>query len=446
MARKFFGTDGIRGHAGKDKLSKESIARLGMAIGQYLYSTRPGSHVVIGRDTRQSGLWIEDLIITGLISYGIHVTRLGVLPTAATSYLTSHLGASLGIMVTASHNPAQDNGLKFFGPSGRKFSDKIQDEIEKLLHNHKTPNLPHHITTGQVTQNIPIRSAYIDKVLSSVPNGSEFSNLSVVLDCANGAGFETAPAIMRRLGVKSIKVIGDTPDGANINLNCGSTHPDGLTAAVKAYGADIGIALDGDADRLIMCDETGAVINGDQSMGALAVSWRDDGRLSKPGFVATVMSNLGLERYMAAQGLELVRTKVGDRHVAKAMQEQGYNLGGEQSGHMLMTDYLPTGDGMMAAVQVMSLLTRSDKPASQILQVFDPVPQLLVNVRYDNVSPLEREDVKAAVKQADIDFGASGRLLIRASGTEPLIRIMTEGDDPAQVKEIAERLADLIRS
>lgn len=444
MAKKYFGTDGIRGHAGQGKLSKESIAKLGMAIGRYLNNTRPGSQLVIGRDTRNSGLWIENLIITGVIAHGIHVKRLGVLPTAATSFLTKHVGGSLGIMVTASHNPARDNGLKFFGPDGRKFSDKIQNEIEALLD--QDFDVPDHISTGKVTDDVPSRGAYIDSVLSSVAEAADFSNLSVVLDCANGAGFETAPVILRRLGVKSMVLIGDKPNGENINLECGSTHPDGLCAAVKTHGADIGIALDGDADRLIMCDETGNVINGDQSMGALALNWRDDGRLSKPGFVATVMSNLGLERLMAAEGLELIRTKVGDRHVAKAMKTQGYNLGGEQSGHMLMTDFLPTGDGMMAAVQVLSLLVRGEKPASQALQVFEPVPQLLVNVRYDGVSPLERADVKTAIKQADIDFGDTGRLLIRASGTEPVIRIMTEGDDPEQVKEIAQRLADLIAS
>jgi len=444
MAKKYFGTDGIRGRAGEGKLSKETIAKLGLAIGRYLHRTRPGSKVVIGRDTRTSGLWIENLLITGLISHGIHVKKLGVLPTAAVSYLTLTEGASLGMMVTASHNPAHDNGIKFFGPDGGKFGDATQKEIETLLESEF--DLPFDINTGSVEDDIPVRKAYLDMVVSSVPKTADFSNLSIVLDCANGAGFETGPAIARRLGMKSVIVMGDQPNGQNINKDCGSTHPDGLSAAVRAHKADIGIALDGDADRLIMCDENGDVINGDQSMGALALSWRESGKLAKPALVATVMSNLGLERLMKAEGLDLIRTKVGDRHVAKVLKDKGYNLGGEQSGHMLMPDYLPTGDGMLAAIQVLSVLVHSAMPASQALKVFDPVPQLLVNVRYDGVSPLGRDDIQAAIKQAEAEFGNAGRLLIRASGTEPVIRIMTEGDDPDQVKMIAHRLADKIKS
>ncbi len=440
----YFGTDGIRGRAGEGKLSKETIAKLGLAIGRYLQRTRPGSRVVIGRDTRRSCLWIEDLLMTGLISHGIHVKRLGVLPTAATSYLTLAEGASLGMMVTASHNPAHDNGIKFFGPDGGKFGDATQKEIETLLETDF--DMPFELVTGDIVDDIAARKAYLDTVVSSVPAKADFSNLSVVLDCANGAGYETAPAIMRRLGVKSVVVMGDQPDGHNINRNCGSTHPDGLSEAVRVNKADIGIALDGDADRLIMCDENGDVINGDQSMAALTLSWREDGILAKPALVATVMSNLGLERLMKAKGLDLIRTKVGDRHVAKVLKEKGYNLGGEQSGHMLMPDFLPTGDGMLAAIQVLSVLVRSGKPASQALQLFDPVPQLLVNVRYEGVSPLERGDIKDAIKQAEEEFGDTGRLLIRASGTEPVIRIMTEGDDPDQVKMIADRLAAKIGS
>ena len=442
MTKKYFGTDGIRGLAGKGKLSQESIAKLGMAIGRYLHSTRPGSEVVIGRDTRSSGHWMESLLITGLVSHGIHVRRLGVLPTAATSFLTKHLRASLGMMVTASHNPARDNGIKFFGRDGHKFSDRVQLEIERLLEMDFEP--PIDIMTGQVTDDIPARAAYLDSAISSIPADADFSKLKIVLDCANGAGFETAPVILRRMGVTSVTVMGNDPNGANINLDCGSTRPDKLCAAVKEHGADIGVALDGDADRLIMCDEKGEVINGDQSMAALALSWRKDGILAKPALVATVMSNLGLERLMQAEGMELIRTKVGDRYVAKAMKKGGYNLGGEQSGHMLMPDYLPTGDGMLAAIQVLAVLVRSGKPASETLSMFEPVPQLLRNVRYDGASPLDREDVKAAIQDAAAEFGDKGRILTRASGTEPVIRIMTEGDDPEQVEAIAERLAGIM--
>lgn len=442
--KKYFGTDGIRGRAGEGKLSNPSIAKLGLALGAYLHSTKPGGKVVIGRDTRSSGLWFEDLLTTGLIAHGISIIRLDVLPTAATSFLTRELGAALGIMITASHNPSHDNGLKLFGPDGTKFSNAMQMAIETLLNGEL--EMPAVLPTGEVNENLAARQSYIKAVLSSVPNGADFSGLSVVLDCAQGAGFETGVEIVKGLNPKSLHILGDKPDGRNINRDCGSTHPEALCAAVRKQGADIGIALDGDADRLIMCDEKGEVINGDQSMAALTLSWREDGLLSKPGLVATVMSNLGLERLLKREGLELIRTKVGDRHVSAAMAEQGYNLGGEQSGHMLMPDYLPTGDGMLAAIQVLSVLVRSGKPASQALQMFEPVPQLLVNVRYDGRSPLELSSVQRAIEDARQTFGESGRVLIRASGTEPVIRIMTEGDDPEQVKTIAHQLADFVKA
>lgn len=444
MAEKFFGTDGIRGRAGEGKLSKNSIAKLGLALGAYLHETAPGSKVVIGRDTRQSGHWIENLIMTGLMAHSIQIERLGVLPTAAVSYLTRELGGALGIMVTASHNPSHDNGLKLFGPDGCKFNNDLQRAIETRLAS--ALELPANQQTGRITVNNEAAQDYIKIALSSMSKDADFSNLSVVLDCANGAGFKTGPEIVKGLNVRNLVVLGNEPDGLNINRECGSTHPDGLCAAVKAHGADIGIALDGDADRLIMCDEKGQVINGDQAMAALTLSWRRDGILAKPGLVATVMSNLGLERLMKAEGLDLIRTKVGDRHVAAAMTEQGYNLGGEQSGHMLMPDYLPTGDGMLAAIQVLSVLVRSGKSASEALQMFAQVPQLLVNVRYDGGTPLDKPSVIEAIKAARSEFGDDGRVLIRASGTEPVIRIMTEGDDPEQVKSIAHRLADVVKA
>ena len=444
MAKKFFGTDGIRGRAGEGKLSKDSIAKLGLALGAYLHETAPGGKVVMGRDTRMSGHWIENLIMTGLMAHGIQIERLGVLPTAAVSYLTRELGGALGIMVTASHNPSHDNGLKLFGPDGCKFNNDMQLAIETLLAG--SLDMPDNQPMGQVTENLEAAKDYIKIALSSMPKNADFTGLCVVLDCANGAGFKTGPEILNGLNVKNLVVLGNEPDGQNINRDCGSTHPDGLCVAVVKHGADIGIALDGDADRLIMCDEKGQVINGDQAMAALTLSWRRDGILSKPGLVATVMSNLGLERLMKASGLDLIRTKVGDRHVAAAMIEQGYNLGGEQSGHMLMPDYLPTGDGMLAAIQVLSVLVRSGKPASEALQMFSQVPQLLVNVRYDGGTPLEKRSVIDAIEAARAEFGTDGRVLIRASGTEPVIRIMTEGDDPEQVKSIAHRLAEVVKA
>jgi len=440
--KKFFGTDGIRGKAGVGKLSKDSIAQLGLALGRYVQSVSSNGSVVLGRDTRASGDWIEHLLVTGLLAHGITVKNAGVFPTAATSFLTAELGADLGIMITASHNPSHDNGLKLFGPDGTKFDNGTQKQIETLLSG--TLELPAVYDGGKVIDVTDSHDRYIQTVLSSYPDSIDFSAMSVVLDCANGAGYQTGPEIFTAMNFKNLYVLGNQPNGTNINKDCGSTHPEALCEAVKHYCADIGIALDGDADRLIMCDENGAVINGDQSMGALALSWRADGRLTKPGLVATVMSNLGLERLMDAERLSLIRTAVGDRHVAAAMQKGGYNLGGEQSGHMLMPDFLPTGDGALAAVQVLSVLARSGKPASQTLKVFDPVPQLLVNVRYEGVSPLERTEIKEAIKSAEAEFGSSGRILTRASGTEPVIRVMTEGDDPQQVKDIAHRLADVI--
>ncbi|NNE57815.1 MAG: phosphoglucosamine mutase [Hellea sp.] len=448
--KKYFGTDGIRGRAGEGKLSKISIAKLGLAIGHYLYreglggtggGNRTGS-VVLGRDTRSSGLWIEKLLIKGLTAYGINVKNAGVLPTAATSFLTRCNDADMGIMITASHNPAHDNGLKLFGRSGRKLDDQTQLQIEAVIT--KNVNAPVDIKPGKVTDITDSRDKYIDAVMSSLLPELNLDHLSVVLDCANGAAFETGPEILRRLGVKSLHVCGDQPDGANINLNCGSTNPERLCETVREHRADIGIAMDGDADRLIMCDENGDVLNGDQTMGALTLMWQIQGRLSRPGLVATVMSNLGLERMLGDNGLELIRTPVGDRHVAKAMQDGNYNLGGEQSGHMLMPDYLPTGDGMLAAIQLLSVLVTDGRKASEALQVFASVPQTLINVRYNGKSPLELEAVQDKVKAARAEFGDSGRVLIRASGTEPLIRIMTEGDDPKQVVSIARSLADFI--
>ena len=441
---KYFGTDGIRGLAGEGKLSKSRIAHLGLALGEFVSAQKSGGLVVIGRDTRRSGHWIEDLLVTGLTAHGVNVKLLGVLPTAAASYLTVVSGGDLGIMITASHNPYHDNGVKFFGPDGRKIGQKAQSDLEALMD--QDLDFPVHVTTGKIRRNEQMKFDYIDKIISTLESKPALENLSVVLDCANGAAFETGPELLRRLKLKSLHVIGQQPNGMNINAGCGSTHPEKLSAAVQAHKADIGIALDGDADRLIMCDETGRVVDGDQIMGALALNWKSKGHLIGGGLVATVMSNLGLERLMIQSKLELIRTKVGDRHVAAAMESGGYNLGGEQSGHLLMPDYLPTGDGMLAALQVLSVLGQSAAPASEALNLFKPVPQILVNVRYDGPTPLDNPIVKKAIKDASEEFGDNGRVLIRASGTEPVIRVMTEGDDEAQVKSVAENLADIIKA
>jgi len=444
MAKKYFGTDGIRGRAGEGKLSKLQIGHIGLALGKMIAAQKTGGHAVIGRDTRRSGSWMESLLVTGLMAHGINVTLLGVLPTAATSFLTSKLGADLGIMITASHNPHHDNGVKFFGPDGRKLGEKDQDRLEGLMN--QSLNFPDHMPTGKVEHAEDSSGAYINLLINTLFQKDVFKNLSVVLDCAHGAAFETGPEILRKLKPKALHVIGDKPDGLNINKDCGSTHPELLFEGVLSRGADIGIALDGDADRLIMCDEKGQVIDGDQIMAALALDWESKGKLQGGSLVATVMSNLGLERLMMENNLALLRTKVGDRHVAAAMKSSGFNLGGEQSGHILMPDYLPTGDGMLAAIQVMSVLAESGGPASQTLNLFTAAPQLLVNVRYDGASPLDKPAVKAAIDQANKKFGDQGRVLIRASGTEPVIRVMTEGDNPDDVKTIAHELADIIKA
>ena len=439
--KKYFGTDGIRGKAGEGKLSVETIAQLAKAIGKYLSDQAAAPIVLIGRDTRQSGDWIETSLVDGLTAFGAEVRLLGVAPTAAISYLAEQAGANLGIMITASHNPYWDNGIKFFGPNGRKIDDETELAIEALLDKNIEVSAAKSGAAKSASASV---SDYLEKIVGTLDN-SDLSGLSIVLDCANGAAFETGPAILKALGAEKLTLIGNSPDGTNINRDCGSTHLEVLCKTVKEQKAHIGIALDGDADRLIMCDEKGEVIDGDQIMGALALAWNASGRLNAPLLVSTVMSNLGLERLIAANDMTLLRTAVGDRHVAAEMQQNGYNLGGEQSGHILMPDYLPTGDGMLAAIQILSILAKSNRRASEALRVFEPVPQLLVNVRFEGQSPLSNPDVIAAIQKAEEDFEGQGRLLIRASGTEPLIRVMAEGDDPERVHDIVHNLADVIR-
>lgn len=437
VAKRYFGTDGIRGKAGEDKLSAGSIERLARAVGQSV-----GGKVVIGRDTRLSGDMVEAALVAGFTSQGVKVEKLGILPTAATSFLAAQSGADMGVMVTASHNKFADNGIKFFMGDGRKLSDDKELEIEALLAAEPAPD-----KTGGSLGHVGLltdHSAYYDRLMAALPK-IDFSHARVVVDCANGAAFETAPRLLEMAGFKHVTIIGDKPSGTNINADCGSTHPQGLSAKVLEVKADFGIALDGDADRLVMCDDKGQTIDGDQLLGLIGSSWQDEGRLAKPAIVATVMSNLGLERYLDGRGLKLIRTAVGDRHVAAVMQAQGYNVGGEQSGHILLPDYLPTGDGMLAALQVLSACIHAGRPSSEVLNVFEPVPQLLVNVRYEGTSPLELKAVKAAIKEAESDLSGEGRLLIRASGTEPVIRVMAEGDDPARVDAVVHQLADFIR-
>jgi phosphoglucosamine mutase len=445
---KFFGTDGVRGRANVGKLTPESLIRLGQAAGQYfasqLCNTTSRPSILIGRDTRLSGDMVEASLVAGLTSAGMDVILAGIVPTPAVALLTQSSDVNLGAMITASHNKYQDNGVKFFGPDGCKLSDEAENYIENVMQ--AGPTSSSGVTeVGRVTKLTDAVSRYIKIAESSFPKDLSLSGLKIVLDCANGAAYQTAPDILKNLGASVIE-IGVSPDGVNINADCGSTHTALLSKTVISERADVGIALDGDADRLIMCDETGRVIDGDQLLGLMAKAWKDSGQLTGGGLVATVMSNLGLERFIMAQGLNFIRTAVGDRHVAARMRQDGYNLGGEQSGHVLMTDFVPTGDGTIAALQVLAEIVKQGKAASEVLTVFDPVPQLLENVRYAGVSPLENSLVQQAINNAQTEFGTEGRILVRASGTEPLIRVMAEGDNAAKVKQVVNNLVDVIKT
>lgn len=443
--RRYFGTDGIRGKANTGMLTPQNILRLAMATGQYFKDNGSGNGtVLIGKDTRLSGHMIESAMISGFTAAGLNGQLAGHIPTPGVALMTQDQGADFGAMITASHNPFMDNGIKFFGPEGTKLSDEAELEIERLMDVSGGPALAAADAIGAATKNEDLQARYIDRAVATFPKDVSLSGLKIVLDCANGAAFRTAPATFEALGAGELICIGTDPNGRNINMECGSTATQLLSDTVVKSGADIGIALDGDADRLIMCDEKGRIIDGDQLLGLMGSGWKASGQLSQPGIVATVMSNLGLERYLESQNLSLIRTDVGDRHVAAEMRRGGYNIGGEQSGHLLMTDYAPTGDGTIAALQVLAEVIKSGKAASEVLTVFEPVPQILTNVRYEGPSPMNNDAVLSAIEDAKTDMGKAGRILVRASGTEPVIRVMAEGDDPEQVKRITSGLADFI--
>lgn len=441
----FFGTDGVRGLANSGKMTPTSMLRLGQVVGQYFAEQsidRPSA--VIGKDTRLSGDMIEAALIAGLTSVGIDVKLAGVLPTSAVSLITKDLGASLGVMITASHNKYPDNGVKFFGPDGYKLSNQAEADIEALLLDGDVGGAPSK-DLGRISHPDGLQSRYVEHCKRTLPEGQKLDGMKIVIDAAHGAAFAIVAETLEQLGAEQVITIGVSPTGDNINAGCGSTATELLSQTVVAQGADVGVALDGDADRLIMCDETGKVIDGDQLLGLIATSWKAQNRLRGNGIVATVMSNLGLERYLEANDLHLVRTQVGDRHVASRMRADGYNVGGEQSGHLLMTEYSPTGDGTMAAIQILAEINRQGRPASEVLNVFDPVPQLLKNVRYANESPMSHPKLLEAIEAAQAEFSGQGRVLIRASGTEPLIRVMAEGDDLNKVETIVDRFVDLIQ-
>lgn len=443
MTRKYFGTDGIRGATNQGAMTAAMAMKVGMAAGAYFLRGDHKHRVVIGKDTRLSGYMLESALVAGFTSVGMDVVMTGPLPTPAIAMLTQSMRADIGVMISASHNPFADNGLKLFGPDGYKLSDEAEAAIEALIDG-DVPLAP----SGQIGRARRVDDAagrYIHFAKSTFPEKLRLDGLKVVIDCANGAAYRVAPAALWELGA-DIVTIGVSPDGININDRVGSTAPDTLAETVVATGADIGIALDGDADRLIVVDERGRVVDGDQLMATIAAAWARDGKLAGGGLVATVMSNLGLERHLAAGGLGLIRTKVGDRHVLETMRAQGHNVGGEQSGHIILSDYATTGDGLVAALQILAEVKRAGAPASEVLHRFDPLPQLLKNVRFAGGRPLEKDAVKALIAEAEAELIGRGRLVIRPSGTEPVIRVMAEGDDAAQVERVVDRICEAVKA
>ena len=444
--RSYFGTDGIRGQANQYPMTAEVALRAGLAAGKLFRSADDRRHlVVIGKDTRLSGYMIEPALVAGFTSVGMDVRLFGPLPTPAVAMMTRSMRADLGVMISASHNDFADNGIKLFGPDGYKLSDEMELQIEAHMDEGLQEGLatPKHL--GRVARMDEAQARYIEIVKATLPKALNLNGLRVVIDCAHGAAYKVAPTVLYELGAE-VKEIGVTPNGYNINAECGSTHPAAMIKAVREYRADIGIALDGDADRVLICDEKGQIIDGDQIMALIASSWLQQGRLAGGGVVATVMSNLGLERFLGAKGLTLERTAVGDRSVMARMREGQFNLGGEASGHIILSDYSTTGDGLIAALQVMVELVRSKKPMSALARQFEPVPQKMENVRFTKGKPLENAAVKAAIKDAEAHLNGRGRVLVRASGTEPLIRIMAEGDDAAMINKVIKDIAGVVRA
>ena len=434
-SRKIFGTDGIRGTANSWPVTPEMAMRLGMAAATYFRKSDPRRHlVVIGKDTRLSGYMLEPALTTGFTAMGMDVRLFGPLPTPGVAMLTRSLRADLGVMISASHNSYQDNGIKLFGPDGYKLSDEAELAIEGLMSRSLDDNLAASPDLGRAERVDDAQSRYIEIVKSTFPRKLRLTGLRVVIDCANGAAYKVAPKALYELGAE-IFPIGDEPNGFNINREIGSTDTRAMVDAVHKYRADIGIALDGDADRVVMCDEHGKIIDGDQLLGMIATSWKSQGRLSKKAVVATVMSNLGLEMHLQGLGIALERTQVGDRYVVSRMLEKGINIGGEQSGHVVMSDFSTTGDGLLAALQVLAVMQETGKKLSEIAHVFDPAPQKLVNRKYTGADPLSRKHVQDAIASAEKMLGARGRLLVRKSGTEPLIRVMAQAENDDLVRE-----------
>ena len=442
MTRKYFGTDGIRGRANGD-ITPELALKVGQAAGLVFRNGDHRHRVLIGKDTRLSGYMIETALVAGFTSVGMDVLLTGPMPTPAVAMLTRSMRADLGVMISASHNPFDDNGIKLFGPDGYKLSDEIELEIEQLIDGDISKRLAKSAALGRAKRIDGVQDRYIEFAKRTLPRNLSLEGLRIVLDCANGAAYRVAPAALWELGADVIS-IGVEPDGFNINEDCGSTSPEALCGKVREMRADMGIALDGDADRVIIVDERGRLVDGDQLMAVIAESWTEDGRLARPGIVGTVMSNLGLERHLGKFGLELVRTPVGDRYVLEHMRQHGYNVGGEQSGHIILSDFTTTGDGFVAALQILAVVKKHDQPVSKVCHRFDPLPQVLKNVPYRSGKPLENAAVRSAIESAQQRLNGQGRLIIRPSGTEPVIRVMGEGDDKALIEEVVDGIVEAL--
>ena len=445
MGRQLFGTDGVRGRANTHPMTAEMALRLGAAAGRYFRRDGKNGHrVVIGKDTRLSGYMLENALTAGLTSTGMNVLLLGPVPTPAVGFLTRSMRADLGIMISASHNPAADNGIKFFGPDGFKLSDEAEAEIEAIVAGEIALAQPGNI--GRARRIDDGRGRYVEYAKTTFPQGQRLDGLKVVIDCAHGAAYRAAPDVLWELGAEVIP-LGVEPDGLNINDGVGSTHVAAAQAAVRAHGAHLGISLDGDADRVMIVDETGRVADGDQIMALLAGRWAAQGRLRGGALVATVMSNLGLERFMASRGLSLERTAVGDRYAVERLREGGFNLGGEQSGHIVMTDYATTGDGLIAGLQVLAAMAETGEAASRLVEQFAPVPQMLKNVRYAaGADPLASDGVRRVIAAAEARLAGTGRVLIRKSGTEPLIRVMAEAEDEAVLRDVVDGIVAAVEA
>ncbi len=444
MTREYFGTDGIRGLANAHPITAEIALKVGMAAGKLFNNSEYRHRVVIGKDTRLSGYMIESALVSGFTSVGMDVFQLGPMPTPAVAMLTRSLRADLGVMVSASHNLYGDNGIKLFGPDGYKLDDDSEHAIEAIISDNMSALLAAPENIGRAKRIDSAQERYIEFAKRTLPRNIRFDGLRVVVDCANGAAYKVAPLALWELGAEVISM-GVEPDGFNINKDCGSTSPEALCAKVCEVRADLGIALDGDADRVLMCDESGRLIDGDQLMAVVAEFWSSRGRLAANGIVATVMSNLGLERYLDSLGLALIRTPVGDRCVVEYMRKHGYNVGGEQSGHIVLSDFTTTGDGLVTALQILAVVTSSGKKASEVCNRFEPLPQILRNVRYTKGKPLENSEVREVIDAGKLRLGEAGRLVIRPSGTEPVIRVMAEGEDKKLVGTVVADIVDALK-